>query len=290
MKFYELGYDDDNYEDAEEVSDRTEIVGWCPIYGRWHPGILKKKEGEEAILTIDLSSPDIGDFIRIWGRRNLIVIDKVAQLFKEARFTGYELKPVRINKIKRMRKPKPIPKLWELVITGFAGMASSESGVKLTYKCEYCNRIKYSGCTNKSALIDSSQWNGSDFFFIYPMTNFIFITERVKEFIEENKLTACKTILIEEIKGIEDYLLGGKLYYNMPIERARAFGEPLGIYVDPKELWQRAIQLDNDQNWPSKEQWREFIKKAEIKERPKILAEFQNVLKKYGSPSSSIKL
>lgn len=249
MRFYDLISDYDNYEPAEEVSDRKEIVGWCPIYGRQHPAILKIKEGEDAILTIDLPSPNIGDFLTTWGGLQIIT-DKVAQLFKEQGFSGYELKPVRINKIKRMRKPKPIPKLWEFVVTGFAGMAPIESGVKLTYKCEACNHIEYSSCTNVSALIDMYQWDGSDFFSVYPMGSFL-VTERVKNLIEEKKLTNCKVIPLEEAGIPERLMRGGKLYYYMSIDRARAFGEPLGIYIDPKKLWQRAVQLEEEQIWPN---------------------------------------
>ncbi|MEW6103874.1 MAG: hypothetical protein AB1630_08715 [bacterium] len=306
MDFYRLDFDDENYEYAEEISDSNERVGWCPIYGKVHAPILRKRE--DVILTIDLPSPNIPDILNTWNS-TWIITDETVQLFKSQGFTGYELKPVIINTIKRMRKPREIPKLWHFVTTGFAGMAYPSSYIKALDigGCDFCNKIAFSYCPNKSAsLVDTSQWDGSDFFFIYPVPRLTFITQRVKDFIEENRLTGCKFNTLDEISisyltqpldGEEETGIGfhgsclDLLLLPLPKEKAKAFGKKYGIWQEPEELFKRAIQMDDNQPWwPSKEQWREFIKKAEIKERPKILAEFQNVLKKYGSPSSSIKL
>jgi hypothetical protein len=233
MKFYELDYDDDNYEQAERARDHMMHVGACPKYGLDHIFIWKRREGENGNLTINLPSPKIGDFLTThvfdW-----MITERTAQLFKEAGFTGYELRPVRINEVKKMKKKETISKLWELIITGWGGMGNEKSGgIPISPECEFCKEREYSKITNFSVLIDPSQWDGSDFFVVWP-TRRIFVTERVKEFAEKNRLTGCR---FREPKDIPPMLteFGSRpdLYLYMPQPRAKEIGEPLGLYWEP---------------------------------------------------------
>lgn len=240
MKFYELVYDDDNYEDAKEVGDESMHIGACPKYGLKHPFIWKKREGEKGNLIIDLPSLKIGDFIATFGCTAWMITDKVAQLFKDQGFTGYELRPVRVNKVERMKEGREIPKLWQLVITGWGGIAPSESGIKrIGQPCEACGYWEYSGMSNPSALIDPSQWDGSDFFMVFPLVQYIFVTERVKQFIEEKGLKGCVFREPKDIKPFDvDDRIGSSrrtLSYYMPKDRAKEIGEPLGLYWEPPE-------------------------------------------------------
>jgi hypothetical protein len=236
MKFYNIDYDDDNYVDAEKIGDESMHIGACPKYGLKHPFIWKDRKGEKGNLIIDLPSLKIGDFISTFGCTHWMVTDKVAQLFKEQRFTGYELRPVRINKVKKMKKGESIPKLWQIVITGWGGIAPPESGMKLIYECEVevCRYQKWSPFSNPSALINSSQWDGSDFFIVFPLVQFIFVTEKVKQFVEKNGLKGC---LFMEPKDIEssgsEIGTTPNLYEYMPPHRAKEIGEPLGLYWEP---------------------------------------------------------
>jgi hypothetical protein len=236
MKFYELDYDDDNYEpDGTEVGDSMIHIGACPKYGLKHPFIWKKREGEKGNLIIDLPSLNIGDFLQIWGGAWMIT-ERTAQLFKEAGFTGYELRPVRINEVKRMKKGESIPKLWQLVVTGWGGTATPESGwAPLTSECEFCKYRKYSAIKNFSALIDPSQWDGSDFFMVWPIVRYIFVAEKVKEFIENNRLSGCKFREPKDIPPIQQKEMGSRpsLYLDMSQPRAKEIGEPLGLYWEP---------------------------------------------------------
>ncbi|MEW6606580.1 MAG: hypothetical protein AB1414_03865 [bacterium] len=237
MKFYNLEYDDDNYESAKEVGDRMMHIGACPKDGLKHPFIWKKREGEKSNIIIDLSSPKIGDFLKTWGYTAWMITDKVANLFKEQGFTGYELRPVRINEVKKMKKGVSIPKLWQLVIVGWGGVAPPESGIKCIYKCEVCGYWKYHRLTNPSALIDISQWDGSDFFMVFPLVQYIFVTERVKQFVEEKGLKGCFFIEPKDIEFVSDEIGSSSrvLLQKMPKHRAKEIGDPLGLYREPPE-------------------------------------------------------
>lgn len=80
-------------------------------------------------LTIILPSPTIGDFVWTWYSE-CIVTDRTLSLFREAGFTGFEVRPVNVEKVKRMGRKRRgevvIPSLWELVITGQGGDADPE--------------------------------------------------------------------------------------------------------------------------------------------------------------------
>ncbi|MEK9149658.1 MAG: hypothetical protein AAB267_06400 [Candidatus Desantisbacteria bacterium] len=234
--FYRLDGEGEGFDKwAIEVGNESLHIGACPKYGLKHPFIWKKREGEKGNLIIDLPSSNIGDFIMMWGA--WIITDKAAQLFKEAGFTGYELRPVRVNRVKRMKKGVSIPNLWELVITGWGGIIPPESGMKRIYECETCSYWEYSPPTNPSALIAPSQWDGSDFFMVFPLVQFIFVTEKVKQFIEENGLSGCKFIEPKDIEPSGSVIGSSRrtLPSCMPQNRAKEIGEPLGLYWEPPE-------------------------------------------------------
>jgi hypothetical protein len=50
-----------------------------------------------------------------------------------------------------------------------------------------------------SNLLDQNQWDGSDFFMVWPYPKFIFITARVAEFIKKYKLTGARLKIPENI-------------------------------------------------------------------------------------------
>jgi hypothetical protein len=77
-------------------------------------------------------------------------------------------------------------------------------------------------------LIDDSQWDGSDFFMVWPLPLFHFVSERAARVMLEHDLTGGVLLEMDEIRPL-DGLSPGRLSYWMPFERARALGESLQI-------------------------------------------------------------
>jgi len=222
MKFYNL-YDDEKYPLASELGIYEQVR-------------CEKEEGHLRAgdrvgdLIIELPISRIGDFVWTWTSYCMIT-DKVAKLFEEAKFTGYELRPVKIKKLAKSSKQKyivddegfilmrgvrkkliPIPRLWELVVVGKGGEADPRTGIRLKYECKYCGLKVYTSFS-KGLYFDESKWDGSDFFIIWPLPKFIIVTERVKDFCEEKGLTNCTFTPIEELisEGEDGELSPGEL-------------------------------------------------------------------------------
>jgi hypothetical protein len=185
MSFFRLKYTD-KYKDV----DYAEGTDWegikCPVYdGHQRAG---KRIGD---LRIEITSKKINDFMWTFFSE-LIINDKVVQLFKENDIQGYELQPVEVV---NMELPY---KFWEVIITGSAGIAPEKSGMKLERTCEYCGSQRYSELKEPKYLVDQNQWDGSDIFKVLP-TAYIFVTGKVVDLIKKEKLTGVKIIPIEKL-------------------------------------------------------------------------------------------
>jgi hypothetical protein len=178
-------------------------------------------------LSVALSGKGIEDFVWTW-LSECLVQDHVLELFRKSGFTGFDVKPVKA-KFKHRSEHEP-PRLWELIVTDWAGMASAESGIKLTKECRECGLLRYSRCENPAKLIDISQWDGSDFFMVWPLPKFIFVTERVAQVIRDNRLAG---VVLQRPADISFGMVPGfgpeRLSYRMSPERARELGAALGI-------------------------------------------------------------
>jgi len=85
------------------------------------------------------------------------------------------------------------------VVAGRAGEAPPESGIGVSYRCPACGYAEYTYFTDPAGLMDWEAWDGSDFFTIWPLPMFVFITERVAQALEENGLTNYELTRIEEL-------------------------------------------------------------------------------------------
>jgi len=203
---------------ADEVDLETVI---CPK----HKG---HQRGGKRItpLSVVLPGDRTRDILWTWYSECLIT-DYVLKLFKKSRFTGYEVKPVKARYKNTNKKP---PRLWELIVTGWAGIAPPESGIRVSEHCDACGDTVYSDCTNPKRLVSASQWDGSDLFMVWPLPRFIFITERVTDVLKENELTEYVLIPSDKMPCGKDGFSPGRLSYFMPEKRARELGEASGIY------------------------------------------------------------
>lgn len=204
----------------------------------------------EVVLPITIRSRRTGDFIWTWYHECMIQ-DNLLQLFREHKFTGFDVLPVeaRVRQVAQSRPPSVIRaasiqeppteaevvKLWQLVVTGWGGVASPESGIEVREWREKTTGLSkpiYTGLRDSEHLMDESQWDGSDFFMIWPLPCFIFVSGRVAKLIKEYQL---KGVVLRRLKDFHQSsetsgYSPGLLRYWMPEERAREIGEPLGIY------------------------------------------------------------
>ena len=174
-------------------------------------------------LTIKIPNRKTDDFVWTWYSECLIQ-DHVLNLLTTNNFTGFEVKPVQTQS--RVTSPR----LWELVVTGWAGLARPESGIKLLEHCEECKYSRYSDITRPELLIDERQWDGSDFFLVWPLPKYVFDSDRVAEAVRSENWKGVEISDIKHIRCGHDGFSPGRLSYIMPESRASELGLPLGIY------------------------------------------------------------
>ena len=209
--FYNLGapYSDEQYDlyGQPDWEDQYGVAPWgkethynhivCPI-DPTHPRV----SGRCANLSIVLPSLEIGDFVWTWSSE-AVVPERTLSLFRNAGFTGFEARPVKVEKIvglsRKQSEQLAIPLLWELVITGQGGNAAVESKIHIIDRCEGCGYTQYSSFHN-GIVVDEANWDGSDFFTINGYPKYILVTEQVKELIISHQLTNCALIPSHELQ------------------------------------------------------------------------------------------
>lgn len=226
-RFWNLDPPDDERKLAEW--DDSVVLGG-PIYCSANPG--HRRAGKRLTnLSVVLPRRDVPDFVWTW-KSECLVQDRVLTVFREHGITGFEVRPASAHF--RVRTEADPPRLWELVVTGWGGVAPEASGVRLleSKSCSVCGHLVYSGFDDPSRLIDESQWDGSDIFIVWPLPRFIFVTERVADVIRSYKLTGVVLQRQEDlrVRNLLGTLAPGRLSHHMPEARARELGEPLGIY------------------------------------------------------------
>ena len=195
----------------------------CPVNAaHQHPG---RRIGD---LSIVIPDGKVGDFIWTWYSECLVQ-DRTLGLMRALGLTGFEVRPVTARFERSAECP---PTLWELILTGWGGVASPASGLQLdaAKSCSVCGHLVYSGLTNPDLLIGRNTWDGSDLFMVWPAPKFVFVTERVVNMLLEHRLSGACALRASELKLASGELTPGRLSYSMPESRARELGGPLGIY------------------------------------------------------------
>jgi hypothetical protein len=179
-------------------------------------------------LSVLLPRGIVQDFTWTW-QGECLMKDRVVDLFQQEGFTGFSIKTVKARFKNGANEP---PTLWELVRTGWGGLAKSESGITRTRYCHECKSVRYSGVKDARQLIDELQWDGTDFFIVWPMPRFIFVSDRVASFVQKHRFTGVILKSAEELKqdpAIIDGYSPGRLSDWMSECRARELGEAAGI-------------------------------------------------------------
>lgn len=194
--------------------------GRCHLYFRDKP--LKIAIRERQFTGIMWADP--------W---TCLIQDTVLDLFQNAGLTGFEVLPVDARYL--FPTPKPIPKVWQLNVTGWGGVARLDSGIHRVPDPEDLGRLIYSNCTNQEMLIDRTQWDGSDFFTVWPLPAYWWITPRVVHLFQDYGLKKYALTPLGHLRFTPPTALSpgfapGGLRYFLPDSLAHEIGDPLGIY------------------------------------------------------------
>jgi len=169
------------------------------------------------------------DLIWTWPVRQFVVAhDRFVARMQSEGFSGYSLRPATV----RFRDGSLSNEYKRLLVTGWGGLARPESGVRLAKACPGCLFQSYSPLSDAGELIDRDQWSGEDFFIVWPMQYFIFVTGRLAGFLRSSGLKSFSLhILDKETKPlVGDCGFGvGSLGENFPRQLALKYGGPLGI-------------------------------------------------------------
>ena len=169
-------------------------------------------------LSVVLPEKHETDFIWTWHNDCLISPHALNVLMKN-QLTGFEAKPAVIHSKKQ---PTETPKYLEFRPIGWGGIAPESSGVELIEYCEACGATEYSAYTNPEFLVDSSQWDGSDFFIVWPLPRFIFVSSHAHRVIADNQITGAVIEPLAALKpGLAKGFSPGKLDYWFPGDRVR---------------------------------------------------------------------
>jgi hypothetical protein len=203
----------DSTRQLAEWSDEVDLeTVKCPA----HPG--HQRAGKRLTdLSVVLPKATMDDFVWTW-MSDCLIKESVIENLKRAGCTGFQTRPVKLTVKGAPRAKLPIYR--ELVVTGWGGEAGSESGIKLITRCPGCAHEHYSGFDDPRKLVDKSQWDGSDFFIIWPMPKYIFITEKVARLIEKEGWIGACIYPVEKLKPCKGFS-PGLLSYWMPEERAK---------------------------------------------------------------------
>jgi hypothetical protein len=166
------------------------------------------------------------DFTWTW-RNEILASPKVLASFEKNGVTGFEIRPIVAT------YPEPIkaqpPELYEIIITGWAGLPSREAGLRITQSCPTCGYKRYT-VADPSHLIDPNTWDGSDLFIVWPLPRYPFVTDRLANIIRQEKLSGVKLTPAAKVRVGENAELDpGTLFQWMPETRALMVGRKLGL-------------------------------------------------------------
>lgn len=91
-------------------------------------------------LRATIDAAGVKDFTWTW-QHDILVSERVLDVFLKYRITGYEIRPTVLAYSKRGQGGPPA--MFELIVIGWGGMASSAAGVTLANSCEACHHRNY---------------------------------------------------------------------------------------------------------------------------------------------------
>ena len=207
MNFFRMSHDD-KYPDARYSNE----VDWEKVICRKDPGHQRvgRRTGK---LSIEIRNRRFGDVLWTF-LGDCILTDKVLEVLKDNKITGFD-----VDQVECMNQKLPYD-LWELKLTGWGGIAPKESGIELIESCSECKYLKYSDFKDPEKIIDTVQWDGNDIFMVWPLPEFIFVTEKVLNIFNREKINGVNFIELNKLQRSDGTLSPGRLSLWMDYDRA----------------------------------------------------------------------
>jgi hypothetical protein len=160
-------------------------------------------------LSVDFKeSFEEEDFLWTWYSECLLKT-KIANRLSVAGLTGFEIKVAKVTSHSRV-----VSEMYsEFALIGWGGVASKDSGVKITQTCPTCGMLTYSGVSNWRKLVDWGEWDGSDFFMIWPLPRYIFVTNRAVQTMKQMNLSGVSFKPLIDLDIQDDDLSPGRVSY-----------------------------------------------------------------------------
>jgi hypothetical protein len=149
--------------------------------------------------------------------------------FSGQQFTGFKALPMSCS-FKDQSCQLSLPVLHELNIVGWGGVASPESGVHLVDSCPACGHQTWSVPVDRTRLVDVRDWDGSDFFMLWPFPRITFVSDRAAKYLGRWYQQDIQLARVEDFEfPIQGIVSPGRLSDWMDEVRAQRLGGQLGI-------------------------------------------------------------
>jgi hypothetical protein len=205
-------------EDAPGTKYATII---CPA----HDG-HKRAGNRLADISVLVHPSGAKDFTWTWYSE-VLMSERVVDIFEKNHVTGFETRPAKVAYPSQI-KARP-PHFFELVVTGWGGLAAPAAGLSLVKSCPACGHKRYI-IAEPSRTIDAGAWDGSDLFIVWPLPRYPFASDRLASIIRQEKISGVKLIPAPQIPVERGGgLTPGPLAHFMPEKRARELGKRFGI-------------------------------------------------------------
>lgn len=185
----------------------------------------------EEPVCVNVREKAFGDLLVVGLPSFCLVSDYLLQELRGIGATGFDAIPADVRLI---FPHEPVDAVfWQLVVTGWGGIASVESGIEKLDESTY-GPEKYSPCTDPSKLLDENRYDGSDFFFIWPLPSTIWVSGRIVRLFRKLKVKHydLSSMATHRFERLPDKPIGFGPYplaCYFPEERAEEVGAPLGI-------------------------------------------------------------
>jgi hypothetical protein len=191
-----------------------------------HRRARRQKIGELAVNFP--AGRHLSDFEWTWLSDTLIS-EHALRVLQRHKVTGFAVGSVTAEFEKPdTRKPPPF---FELVVTGWGGMAAPAAGVKVTDACLDCRFRQYT-IADPTRLFDPTAWDGSDLFMVWPLPGFRFASDRLAGILRQERISGVKLVPPAQIEVKPGAKLGpGPLDAWMPQSRALQIGRHFDVLL-----------------------------------------------------------